>query len=92
MKTYIELPRFAPGPITRMSGEEIVNLTAPILSKRLAETKYDRVVLIVQYLDHLRRMRASSPSISPLEAFASFKINSSLEKNNGNSCVGSLLI
>lgn len=86
--TCVELPEFTTPPITKMGGDEIARIVAPILSKRLSETKYDRVVLAVQYLEHLRSLRAVNPSITAIEAYATYKINSSLAKNNGNSCVG----
>ncbi len=83
VQSRIQKPQFARGVLTQMSSEDLVALTRPILQKRISETKYDRVVIACQFLTHYFLQK----NLSPLEALHCFKIDGSLEQNQGNSCV-----
>jgi hypothetical protein len=88
LRQALEAPIFNSPPITYMEGEKIVDMVRPILKERICKTKYDRVELAKQFLDCFFDLKNKNSSIKPLDALAYFRINSTLSKSLGNSCVG----
>jgi hypothetical protein len=84
LQQAVQAPLFSPQEVTFLGAEEILKIVTPILRKRISQTKYDRVVIAEQFLDHFFNQNTTSP----LEALGTFTISGSLEKNGGNSCVG----
>ena len=81
MKSNIQEPIFDDPVITYKGSAELIGQLRPILRDRISKTKYDRVVIAEQFLDHARDR-------NPKEALHNFSIDSSLGNTNGNSCVG----
>jgi len=80
-------PLFAEGRETLISGEKIVEQLRPILRDRLSKMNYDRIFPIVQFLDHYEKSKEEFPSISPLEAFKSFRFQPTISGGSGGPCV-----
>ncbi len=83
----IEHSIFEKGKITPLSSETILEKISKRISKRISETKYDRIVIAEQYLEHFFKTKKEKKDITPIESFQTFKISNSLTKNSGNSCV-----
>ncbi len=83
----IEHSIFKKGKVTFLSSKSILEKIEKKLAKRISETKYDRVVIAEQFLEHFFEKKKEKRDITPLESFQTFKISNSLAKNLGNSCV-----
>ena len=83
----IQPPQFSEGLITLQSVEKIIEVVAPILSDRLQQLAYDRVVATTQFLDHYEHCKIEDPNILPLEAFKSFKFDPFKPPFKGGPCV-----
>ncbi len=81
MKSNIQKPLFQEAPITYRASFDLIEELTPILQNQIAKTKYDRVVIAEQFLEHAKGQ-------NPFEALHTFSIDSSLSKTAGNSCVG----
>jgi hypothetical protein len=71
-----------------ISSCAIKEIVQPLLYAHLAETNYDRIHMIEQFIDYYWAQKKKYPNISPLQALASFLPDMSITPYRGSSCYG----
>lgn len=71
-----------------LGSEEICRIIDPLLKNHLKETNYDRLNLVLQYINYHDAICEKSPLTSPLETLESFEPDLSLGELQGSSCFG----
>jgi|GEM_PF-1677271 len=84
----VQASQFAPGMVTYLPGELIVERMRPILRERLASTNYDRMQGTLQFLDHYEEEKIKDSTLSPLLSLKNFNYDLCLKDGRGASCVG----
>lgn len=80
-------PQFDTAPsATPMGSAQIASVISPLLHKHLESTNYDRLHLAEQFIEVFSNQQKGSPEVTPLEAFAAFNPNVSIETYSGGSC------
>ena len=69
-----------------IGSKELYEILDPLLKNHLKETNYDRLNLLLQYIEHYDILYEKNPLIDPLEALESFTPDLSLGEVNGSSC------
>ncbi|MBX9745199.1 MAG: hypothetical protein K2X08_08330, partial [Chlamydiales bacterium] len=83
----VELPVFSEGITIESSAAEIVETVRPILRKRLAAARYDRIFPILQFLDHYDYCKMKDEKVSAIEAFKTFEFIPWFPQFEGGPCV-----
>lgn len=87
LNNVIELPVFSEGATVEGSAAEIVEMVRPILRKRLAAARYDRMFPVLQFLDHYDDCKMKDENISAIEAFKTFEFIPWCPQFEGGPCV-----